>query len=55
MHVRSASGASEKPKAVMVYVHGGGFFGGTGALYNLTAMAAQGVVAVAVGYRSALT
>ncbi|GFO12050.1 carboxylic ester hydrolase [Plakobranchus ocellatus] len=40
---------SQKP--VMVYLHPGGFYGGSGAKYNYTNLALKGVVVVSVSFR----
>ncbi|CAL1543609.1 unnamed protein product [Lymnaea stagnalis] len=36
---------------VMMFIHGGGFYGGSGALYNFTNVALRGVTVVSVSYR----
>lgn len=40
-----------KKQPVMVYLHPGGFYGGSGALYNYTNLALKGVVVVTVSFR----
>lgn len=40
-----------KPLPVMVWIHGGGFTGGSGGRYNGTAFARDGVVLVTINYR----
>lgn len=35
----------------MLWIHGGGYYGGTGALYNGTELALRGVVVVTINYR----
>ncbi|XP_059142642.1 neuroligin-4, X-linked-like [Physella acuta] len=35
----------------MMFIHGGGFYGGTGALYNFTNVALRGVAVVSINYR----
>ena len=36
---------------VMVWIHGGGFYFGSGKLYNGTRLASNGVVVVTINYR----
>ncbi|XP_012939630.1 neuroligin-2 [Aplysia californica] len=36
---------------VLFWIHGGGYFGGTGALYNGTELALRGVIVVTINYR----
>ncbi|GFR68870.1 carboxylic ester hydrolase [Elysia marginata] len=47
--LRTAPENSLQP--VMVYIHPGGFYGGSGAKYNFTNLALKGVVVVCVSYR----
>ena len=39
------------PLPVMVWIHGGGFFFGSGIQYNGTQLASNGVVVVTINYR----
>ncbi|GFR88936.1 carboxylic ester hydrolase [Elysia marginata] len=47
---REKKSPNEK-QSVMLYVHPGGFYGGSGAKYNFTNLALKGVVVVSVSYR----
>jgi len=38
-------------RSVILYIHGGSFYAGTGALYNFTNVASRGVVVVTINYR----
>ncbi|XP_005106414.2 neuroligin-4, X-linked [Aplysia californica] len=47
----SANQSDNTPKSVMMFLHGGGYYGGTGALYNFTNVALYDVVVVSVSFR----
>ncbi|TDD75408.1 carboxylesterase family protein [Actinomadura darangshiensis] len=52
LNVTAPSGAPAKPKPVVVWVHGGGYYMGAGSNYGAQRMAAKGdVVVVTVNYR----
>ena len=50
MFVLKASSDSG-PLPVMVWIHGGGYFAGTGSGLDLSPLAAKGVVVVSINYR----
>ncbi|TDC98289.1 carboxylesterase family protein [Actinomadura sp. 7K507] len=52
LNVTTPSGVPAKPRPVIVWVHGGGYYMGSGASYGAKRMAAQGdAVVVSVNYR----
>lgn len=51
LNVWRPAGASETPRPVMVWIHGGALLHGSSAIYPLQNMARQGVVMVSMNYR----
>ncbi|KAI8770511.1 neuroligin-4, X-linked [Biomphalaria glabrata] len=49
--VYTPGSANKTGLPTMMFIHGGGFYGGSGALYNFTNVALRGVVVVSVSYR----